>query len=58
MSLQAFHVVFISASILLALGLAWWCLPAQPVGAAGAVVVAFALVAYETWFLRKMRRLT
>ena len=58
MSLAAFHVVFISASILLALGLAWWCLPAQPVGAAAAVVFAFALVAYETWFLRKMRRLT
>ena len=58
MSLPAFHVVFISASILLALGLAFWCFPAQPVGVVGAVVVAFALVAYETWFLRKMRSLT
>jgi hypothetical protein len=57
MSLRAFHVLFISASVLLALGLAWWCLPAQPVGAAAAVVVAIALVVYESWFLRKTRRL-
>ena len=58
MTLRAFHVVFISASVLLALGMAWWCLPAQPVGAGGAAVTALALVAYETWFLRKTRKLT
>jgi len=58
MSLRAFHVLFISASVLLALGLAWWCLPAQPVGAVAAVVAAMALVAYEIWFLRKTRSLS
>ena len=58
MSLRAFHVVFISASVLLALGLAWWCLPAHPAWAAASAAVAFALVGYETWFLRKTRKLT
>jgi hypothetical protein len=55
MSLRAFHVVFISASVLLALGLAWWCLPDRPLGAGGAVVAALGLIVYETWFLRKTR---
>lgn len=49
MSLRAFHVVFISASVLLALGLAWWCLPDRPLGAGGAVVAALGLIVYETW---------
>jgi hypothetical protein len=57
MSLRAFHVLFISASVLLALGMAWWCVPARPVGAAAAVGVAVGLVAYEAWFLRKTKRL-
>ena len=55
MSLRAFHVLFISASVLLALGLGAWCLPAHPVAAAAALVVALALIAYETWFLKKTR---
>ena len=58
MSLRAFHVLFISASVLLALGLGAWCLPDHPVSAAAALAVALALVAYETWFLRKTRKLT
>jgi hypothetical protein len=58
MSLRAFHVLFISASVLLALGFAWWCLPAHPVAAGVALVVALALVGYEIWFLRKTRKLT
>jgi hypothetical protein len=58
MNLRAFHVLFISASVLLALGLGAWCLPAHPFGATCAVVVALALVAYEAWFLRKTKRLT
>jgi hypothetical protein len=58
MSLRAFHVLFITASVLLALGLARWCLPSHPIGAAGAIAVAVALVAYETWFLRKTRTLS
>jgi hypothetical protein len=57
MSLRAFHVLFISASVLLALGVGWWCLPSRPVGAGAALVVAMGLVAYETWFLRKTRKL-
>ena len=57
MSLRAFHVLFISASVLLALGLSWWCLPARPLGAAAAAAVATALVVYESWFLRKTRSL-
>jgi hypothetical protein len=55
MSLRAFHVLFISASVLLALGLGAWCLPDHPVGTAGALAAALALVVYETWFLRKTR---
>lgn len=58
MSLRSFHVLFISASVLLALGLAWWCVPEQPVGAAAALLAALGLVGYETWFLRKTRRLS
>ena len=59
MNLRAFHVLFISASVLLALGLGAWCVREHsPAGAAGAVVVALALVVYETWFLRKTRKLT
>jgi hypothetical protein len=58
MSLRAFHVLFISASVLLALGLARWCLPANPTGAAVAAAAAVALVVYEILFLRKTRKLT
>ncbi len=58
MSLRAFHVLFISASVILALGLGAWCLPAHPLGAFAALAVALGLVAYETWFLRKTRKLT
>jgi hypothetical protein len=59
MNLRAVHVLFISASVILALGLGAWCVRAHStLGAAAAVVVALALVAYETWFLRKTRKLT
>ena len=58
MSLRAFHVLFISASVVLTLGLGAWCLPAHPVSAAAALSVALALVAYETWFLKKTRSLS
>jgi len=65
MSLKGFHVVFITASVLLAFLLAWWCLTEgpQPTGtgrlaaAALSVAAGLALCAYEAWFLRKMRRL-
>jgi Flp pilus assembly protein TadB len=58
MNLRAFHAVFISASVLLALGLGAWCLPTNPLGATLAVVCALGLVVYEAWFLRKTRKLT
>ena len=55
MSLKAFHLLFITISVLLALGLGWWCLPDHKAAAGLALVVALLLVAYEIWFLRKMR---
>jgi hypothetical protein len=58
MSLRAFHVLFISAAVLLALGFGYWCLAEHPVAAGASFVVAVALVGYETWFLRKTRKLT
>ena len=58
MSLKGFHLLFISVSVLLALGVGWWCLPDHKAAAALAVFVAVLLVAYETWFLRKMRNVT
>ena len=58
MSLRAFHVLFISASVLLALMLARWCLPEHKAAAGAAVAVALGLIVYETWFLRKTRRVS
>jgi hypothetical protein len=61
MSLKAFHVVFITASVLLAFYFAAWCLGLgekdgmgwRAAGIASAVT-GLGLVAYEAWFLRKM----
>ena len=66
MSLKGFHVLFITASILLACGMGAWCLRHYArqeggvyLGAAlAAFVAAAALVAYEAWFLKKARRLS
>jgi hypothetical protein len=57
MNLKGFHVVFISASVLLALGLGAWCLPEHRGAAMASFAVAGLLVAYEAWFLRKARNL-
>ena len=60
MSLKAFHVLFISASVLLSFGFGAWCLSARPPWlAAGALALAagVGLAGYEAWFLMKMRRL-
>jgi hypothetical protein len=65
MSLKAFHVVFISASVLLAFFFGAWCLHDLQPGAgrgrlaAGVLSLASgaALAAYEVWFLKKMRGL-
>jgi hypothetical protein len=63
MSLKAFHVVFISASALLAFAFAAWCLGASagpPEGwervaaAMASTATGLGLCAYEAWFLRKL----
>jgi len=64
MTLKAFHVVFISASVLLAFFFAAWCLGSSPppgfgrtVAGAVSVAAGLGLAGYETWFLRKMKGL-
>lgn len=65
MSLKAFHVVFITASALLAFGLAAWCFgagegedPGRTAAGVASVAAGLGLAAYEAWFVRKMRRLS
>lgn len=65
MSLKGFHILFITVSTLLALGVGAWCLwvnsiegaPVFWTGAIGSFVVAAALMVYGVWFYRKMKRL-
>jgi hypothetical protein len=64
MSLKAFHVVFVTASVLLAFGFAAWCVrgvadPSTGRLAAGAasILVGVGLIVYEAWFLKKTRGL-
>ena len=65
MSLKGFHIVFITFSTLLALGVAAWCVwvnrtvgePVYLAGAFGGFLSAIALMAYGVWFYRKMKRL-
>ena len=64
MSLKAFHVVFVTASVLLAFGFAAWCFSASPepglgwqLTGAASVLTGLGLVFYEAWFLKKMRGL-
>ena len=57
MSLKAFHVLFITASVALAFGMAAWSFRRSPAGATLAFAAGLLLVAYEVWFLRKARRL-
>ena len=66
MSLKAFHVIFISAAVLLALWLGVWAWDQrQAVGgggflalSCGAFAAAAGLVVYEVWFLRKTRKVS
>jgi hypothetical protein len=67
MSLKAFHLVFIVASILLAVGFAIWSFMnyASPQGnksdlvvAIVSGVVALALVGYEIYFLKKLKNVS
>ena len=65
MSLKGFHIVFITFSTMLALGIGCWCIwvnlnvgePKYLVGAAAGFASAVALVIYGFWFYRKMKRL-
>lgn len=65
MSLKGFHIVFVTFSTLLALGVGAWCVwldlivgaPVYRVGAICSFVAAVALVVYGVWFYRKMKRL-
>jgi len=67
MSLKAFHLVFITAAIVLAFGCGvWWVKEfASPEGRVmdlgfglGAVVAGVALIAYELYFLKKLRKVS
>jgi hypothetical protein len=67
MSLKAFHLVFIVAAILLAVGFGVWSLMnyASPAGrpadlwvGAGSLVVALALIGYERYFLKKFKNVS
>ncbi len=63
MSLKAFHVVFISVSVLLCWGFGLWCLndPAAReragyvAGGWVSILVGFGLVGYEVMFVRKFK---
>jgi len=66
-SLKAFHVIFISAAVLLAVWLGLWAWDqrqAQQDGgswtalAVGAFGAAAGLVVYEVWFLRKTKKVS
>ena len=66
MSLKAFHVVFITASVLLAFGCAaWWLVNfaemrrlSDLVYGGGSLVVGVALVIYGRYFLRKLKNIS
>jgi len=67
MSLKAFHLVFIVASILLAVGIAAWSLLnyfsphgtlADLLVGIGAALAAVGLVCYERFFLKKFKNVS
>lgn len=66
MSLKAFHLVFVTASVLLMLGLAAWCFGNYSRSGAsmdlvwGAVALssAAALLVYGRYFLRKLKHIS
>ena len=66
MSLKAFHVIFITAAVLLAFGFGAWMLnlhkDTQAAGdfnlGVGSLVVGVALVVYEVYFLRKLKKVS
>jgi hypothetical protein len=66
MSLKAFHVIFITAAVLLAFGFGAWMLgvykdsssPGDYNLGIGSLVVGVVLVGYEIYFLRKLRKVS
>ncbi len=66
MSLKAFHLVFVTASVLLMLGVAGWCVSQyrdgagtiQLVWATLSVACAAALVVYGRIFLKKLKHIS
>ena len=66
MSLKAFHVIFISAAIVLAVWLGIWAWRHVQITASaswlalslGSFAAAGGLVAYEVWFLRKTKKVS
>ena len=66
MSLKAFHVIFISAAVLLAVWLGLWAWDQRQTAGGGgwlaltcgAFAAAAGLVVYEVWFLRKTRKVS
>ena len=69
MSLKAFHVIFISAAVVLAVWLGLWAWDQRQASAGsggggwlaltfGSFAAACGLVVYEVWFLRKTRKVS
>jgi len=66
MSLKAFHIVFVTASILLAFGFGVWSLldyqdhgnTAELVGGLVSVLAGFALIIYVKAILRKLKNIS
>jgi len=66
MSLKAFHIIFVVASVLLALGVGAWAFAefAQVGGAwmialgVASIVFAAGMVVYGVWFLKKLRNVS
>ena len=66
MSLKAFHIVFIAASILLAFGLGAWCFvqyadshrPAELIYGLSSVAIGLGLIWYGKYVLRKLKHIS
>jgi hypothetical protein len=65
MTLKGFHILFITVSTFLALGIGSWCVwidlvegaPVYRTGAICSFLAAVILMTYGVWFYRKMKRL-
>ncbi len=65
MSLKGFHLIFITVSSLLAMGVGAWCVwvyltfaaSSYLTGAVASFAITLGLVVYGAWFYKKMKRL-